>query len=396
MSCSAAENRKLSKEASYRQFTPARRSQDTNNSKACRSAAKRNGCLSPAPCVWPHSHLCVRRPQAQIRTTPPFCFETVLSNSSMTLRWRAGARTSANRWSMSALGRSHTSRAPIALADQPPELEDAPLLVARMPGTRGRGLVAKRRIAEGEHVLRERFFVGAPRTMRNHQDLHDELLLVSALQKWRPTMHLDAQLHKDEKQFPRLVLRIAERILDDFLRDPEARAARTWGRVRQLCRANVTSMPQDWHQDFQAIRAAMCRPASSCASRPASAEISINQSGDVIPCDSQLFDLLFSEEWFSQVMGMLHLNTFRLQSPHTLGKDPPTTISCLFLAASLINHSCAPNLSISAWDAGASHPQKTSGDVDEKFGPVIFVAARDIAIGEECTSESWRFMSAIE
>lgn len=281
--------------------------------------------------------------------------------------------------------RSHTSPAPVALAVQPPELDDSLLLAARFPGIRGRGLVAKRDITEGERVLCERLFVGAPRTMRTHGEVREELLLAPALQQWRPAMELDAQLHEAQRQFPRLVLRIAERILIDFVSDPEAGAASTWGRLRELCRANISSIPLEWQQDFQAIRAAMCVRASSSVSAPASAPVSVTKGERLIPCSPHLFDVLFSEEWLAQIMGVLHLNTFRLPSPHASSNtDSPTTISGIFLAASLINHSCVPNLTI-CWKDG--RPRGNESEESERLGPVCFVAARDIASGEECTSE---------
>jgi len=258
---------------------------------------------------------------------------------------------------------------------QPPELRDYPLLAARYPCERGRCLVATRDVRAGEHVLRERLFVGALRSMRDCDDPSACRLLAPALREWPPVARLDEELHRAERQFPRLVLRMAERILVDFVQDPEARAAATWGRLRELCRANVGSTPEEWRKDFQAIRTAMCLQGPA-ASQPAS----------LIPCNLQLFDVLFSEEWFVQSMGILHLNTFRLPLPLHGGRaDPSTTISGVLLAASLINHSCAPNLSISFEAEGKQDGNDGQGTAS--LGPVCFVAARDIAAGEECTSE---------
>lgn len=272
--------------------------------------------------------------------------------------------------------------APLPPDLQPPELRDYPLLAARYPGERGRGLVASRDVRAGEHVLRERLFVGALRSVRGCDDASACRLLAPALREWQPAARLDEELHRAERQFPRLVLRMAERILVDFVQDPAARAAATWGRLRELCRANVDSTPEEWRKDFQEIRAAMCLQAPAAASGP----VSVGKDDRLIPCNPQLFDVLFSEEWFVQTMGVLHLNTFRLPLPLHGGRaDSSTTISGVLLAASLINHSCAPNLSISFEAEGQQECNDGRGTAG--LGPVCFVAARDITAGEECTSE---------
>ena len=299
---------------------------------------------------------------------------------------------SMGRCSWPALAQHMRGLAHAVPSTQPLALAQWPLLVANF-GDRGRGLIADRDIAQGQHVLCEHFFVCAPH-QRPEPGLQQEAAdTATVLHTWPPAAQLDARMQREGRHFPRLVLRIAENILADFVRDPRANAQASWGRVRELCRPKIADIPPAWRQDFHAVRQAMVGDAS-----PSSSKVEVKADDPLLPCNPVLFDMLFSPDWYAQVMGICHLNSFCVPRPPSAADPaPPGTVGGLFLTASLFNHSCANNIA-PAWvdqetDRGGNGAPYHGDVLEGRAAPglatlrqpnMCFIATRDIAQGEEC------------
>ena len=305
----------------------------------------------------------------------------------------AHARTGTRCARHSALGAHIRGLAHAVPATQPSALAQWPLLVANFVD-RGRGLIADRDIAQGQPVLCEHFFVCAPHQRPESGWQQEVADTATVLHAWPPAAQLDARMQREGRHFPRLVLRIAENILADFVRDPRANAQASWGRVRELCRPKIADIPPAWRQDFHAVRQAMVGDAS-----PSSSKVEVKADDPLLPCNPVLFDMLFSPDWYAQVMGICHLNSFCVPRPPSAADPaPPGTVGGLFLTASLFNHSCANNIA-PAWvdqetDRGGNGAPCHGDVLEGRAAPglatlrqpnMCFIATRDIAPGEECT-----------
>lgn len=118
------------------------------------------------------------------------------------------------------------------------------------------------------------------------------------------TRRVDVDFAAAERQHPRIAMRVAARILADILDAPSGCAERTWGAVRQLCRASIPVPPLEWAADLRAIRAAFAGPATAApatASAPAdqapAMTAATSGSGSSGTVDGRLFDALFTDAW---------------------------------------------------------------------------------------------------
>ena len=167
---------------------------------------------------------------------------------------------------------------------------------------KGRGLLSTGRVEAGSTVFREQPFVYAHNDSSVAStawdslgaDYHPSVRLPAA-------RRLDTQYAAAARQHPRLALRIAGRILADIADAPSGRAARTWGAVRQLCRAGIPTPPPEWAADLRSIRAVLTgEPADGTAAAAAAAskvEAEVAGDGAGEEADARLFDALFTDAW---------------------------------------------------------------------------------------------------
>ena len=180
------------------------------------------------------------------------------------------------------------------------------LFLIRLPpqiARKGRGLLSTGRVEAGSTVFREQPFVYAHVDSSVAStawdslgaDYHPSVRLPAA-------RRLDTQYAAAARQHPRLALRIAGRILADIADAPSGRAARTWGAVRQLCRAGIPAPPPEWAADLRSIRAVLTgEPADGTAAAAAAAaskvEAEVAGDGAGEEADARLFDALFTDAW---------------------------------------------------------------------------------------------------
>jgi hypothetical protein len=123
--------------------------------------------------------------------------------------------------------------------------------------------------------------------------------------------------------------------------------------------------PEEWVTDFRRLRQSL-REAGSEATSDGSPSI-------VSPRDlAKQFDAMFTPEVWGTLMGMAHLNSFRLHCPSLT--DPAAEATCLFVQASFFNHDCSPNVEVQS-------PE--TPPVADKQPVFLFKATTGVAEGQE-------------
>lgn len=230
---------------------------------------------------------------------------------------------------------------------QPP----TPMRIAHLEG-RGRGLVATRAISRGEVLLQERplVTVGADRLATAWTKLGTEAAA------------LDAEWEISGQQFPRLCLRIVGLLL--------SRPGLWNEQLRHLCFPTMDSrsLPEQWVTDYHRLRQSLLAPGGGSSTGDGSAT-----GGAVLaPGVVEQFDMMFAPAVWGTLMGMAHLNSFRLHCPSLT--NPAAEATCLFVQASFFNHDCNPNVEVQSPDV--------STVVDEQPS-FQFVAATEVLEGQE-------------
>lgn len=182
-----------------------------------------------------------------------------------------------------------------------------PIRVAHLQG-RGRGLVATRAISRGEIFLRE------------------QPLASVAVGRNAPWSHLgagaaalDGEWERNGQRFPRLCLRLVGLLL--------SRPGLWHDQLRHLCYPKMQSrFPEEWVTDFRRLRHSLLNGHDTGTEG--------NRHASGLPRDvAEQFDAMFTPEVWGTLMGMAHLNSFRLRCPTVT--DPDAEATCLFVPAPL-------------------------------------------------------------
>ena len=187
--------------------------------------------------------------------------------------------------------------------------------VAQLDG-RGRGLVATRAISRGEILLRERPLVS---------------VAVGRSAPWSQlgagAAALDGEWETDGQRFPRLCLRMVGLLL--------SRPGLWHDQLRHLCFPKMESgrFPEEWVADFRRLRHSLLNGEGSGST----GERRQAGAGGGPRGVAEQFDAMFAPEVWGTLMGMSHLNSFRLRCPSLT--DPGGEATCLFVATPL--NTCA-------------------------------------------------------
>ncbi|KAI7842565.1 hypothetical protein COHA_003801 [Chlorella ohadii] len=177
--------------------------------------------------------------------------------------------------------------------------------------------------------------------------------------------------------------------------------------LQHLCYANLPEVPPPWVELHRLLLQGL-RPLCSssgaglesgrCGSSGAGLQSSGGSGGGGSggdgssgSIDSDWLERTFSLQWFSDALSRLHLNSFRVDTVPPLDASDPSALlraaaaslsgadagaaahhtgSAAYLLASMLNHSCEPNLDVT---------------FPENNAVVSFVAARDISAHEQLT-----------
>lgn len=234
-------------------------------------------------------------------------------------------------------------------------LPPLPMRIDHLPG-RGRGLVATRAIAKGELVLTEAPLVCVPATARADGCPHPPW---AALGGGAATLDAEWAAMKGQ-QFPRVCLRVLGLLL--------AQPSIWQDQLRHLCFPTMDDggWPEEWNADFKRARSVLLGTAGDAPS-----------SDEAAPVSKKDFDSMFAPSVWGTLMGMAHLNTFRLQcgDGSSGGSSSATESTCLFVVGSFFNHDCNANVQISA---------ANDSDTEPIFA---FTAVRDVEEGQELCSK---------
>ena len=239
-----------------------------------------------------------------------------------------------------------------------------PMRVAHLPG-RGRGLVATRAIARGEVVLEEAPLASVPATAR------PDAAPWAALGPGPAALDSEWAAMRGQ-QFPRLCLRVVNLLL--------ARPALWHDQLRHLCFPTMDDggWPEEWAADFHRARDALHTAAAAAdAAGNGTATGAEGRPGLALSAAVEQFDAMFAPEVWGTLMGMAHLNSFRLHCPTV--EDPAAESTCLFVQASFFNHDCHPSVEVLA----PKIPLATDRPDEQGQAPFQFRAVSDVAEGAE-------------